>query len=238
MGGLNELAAASIRAPASPPAGAGTSSDSALALHLVLVPANLWRLVQLQRTMRQPDGALPARMADTGVDRMRWIGRCANEMTDTLLTHGAGQSKQAVAELAERHARVLGIGAEQIAGASLRQLALPAITLAIFTLAPLARMSRAAMLQALSSDFVRTARAAGLEESQVVFGYAFRSAMLPVMALSSCPLRRAAPPTSLPSSTLTISGALTMAMIRALPTRKLIRTKATAIRSTTPWTAR
>ncbi len=64
---------------------------------------------------------------------------------------------------------------------ALRQLALPAITLAIFTLAPLARMSRAAMLQALSSDFVRTARAAGLEERQVVFGYAFRSAMLPVI---------------------------------------------------------
>ena len=43
-----------------------------------------------------------------------------------------------------------------------KQLVLPATTLALFTLAPIARMTRAAMLTALSSDFIRTARAAGL----------------------------------------------------------------------------
>jgi peptide/nickel transport system permease protein len=64
---------------------------------------------------------------------------------------------------------------------ALRQLVLPATTLALFTLAPLARMARAAMLQALSSDYIRTARAAGLGEGQVVFGYAFQNAMLPVV---------------------------------------------------------
>ena len=58
---------------------------------------------------------------------------------------------------------------------------LVAITLALFTLAPLARMARAAMLQALSSDYIRTARAAGLGERQIVYGYAFRNAMLPVV---------------------------------------------------------
>lgn len=62
-----------------------------------------------------------------------------------------------------------------------KQLILPAITLALFTLAPLARMARAAMLQALSADYVRTARAAGLTERQVVLGYAFRNAVLPVI---------------------------------------------------------
>src|SRR5262249_13019217 len=43
--------------------------------------------------------------------------------------------------------------------ASLNQLILPALTLAIFSLAPIARMTRASMLAVLASDFVRTARA-------------------------------------------------------------------------------
>ncbi|WP_153769054.1 ABC transporter permease [Labrenzia sp. CE80] len=64
---------------------------------------------------------------------------------------------------------------------ALKQLVLPAITLALFTLAPLARMTRAAMLSALSSDYVRTARAAGLTEEKVLSTYAFRNALLPVV---------------------------------------------------------
>lgn len=64
---------------------------------------------------------------------------------------------------------------------ALRQLVLPATTLALFTLAPIARMTRAAMLSALSSDFIRTARAAGLGSGKVLYGYAFRNALLPVV---------------------------------------------------------
>lgn len=64
---------------------------------------------------------------------------------------------------------------------ALKQLILPSITLALFTLAPIARMTRAAMLSALSSEFIRTARAAGLTERKVLFGYAFRNALLPVV---------------------------------------------------------
>ena len=65
--------------------------------------------------------------------------------------------------------------------ASLAQMALPVITLALFTLAPIARMTRAAMLQTLSSDYVRTARAAGLSSRRVLVTYAFRNALLPVV---------------------------------------------------------
>ena len=65
--------------------------------------------------------------------------------------------------------------------ASLKQLALPALTLGIFSLAPIARMTRASMLAVLASDFVRTARASGLSPYTVVFTYAFRNAMLPVI---------------------------------------------------------
>jgi peptide/nickel transport system permease protein len=65
--------------------------------------------------------------------------------------------------------------------ASLKQLILPALTLAIFSLAPIARMTRASMLAVLSSDFVRTARASGLSPFTVIVTYAFRNAMLPVI---------------------------------------------------------
>jgi peptide/nickel transport system permease protein len=65
--------------------------------------------------------------------------------------------------------------------ASLKQLTLPALTLGIFSLAPIARMTRASMLAVLASDFVRTARASGLSPFTVIVTYAFRNAMLPVV---------------------------------------------------------
>jgi peptide/nickel transport system permease protein len=65
--------------------------------------------------------------------------------------------------------------------AALSQLILPALTLSIFSLAPIARMTRASMLAVLASDFVRTARASGLDDRTVIITYAFRNAMLPVV---------------------------------------------------------
>jgi len=65
--------------------------------------------------------------------------------------------------------------------ACLAQLILPAVTMGIFVLAPLARMTRASMLGVLSSDFIRTARASGLSSSTVLYTYAFRNALLPVV---------------------------------------------------------
>ena len=69
--------------------------------------------------------------------------------------------------------------------AALKQLILPALTLGIFSLAPIARMTRASMLAVLSSDFVRTARASGLSAYTVIITYAFRNAMLPVITTLS-----------------------------------------------------
>jgi peptide/nickel transport system permease protein len=65
--------------------------------------------------------------------------------------------------------------------AALSQLLLPGVTLAIFALAPIARMTRASMLAVLASEFVRTARASGLDNRTVILTYAFRNAMLPVV---------------------------------------------------------
>jgi peptide/nickel transport system permease protein len=64
--------------------------------------------------------------------------------------------------------------------ASLAQLVLPAVSLGMFALAPIARITRASMIQALSSDFIRTARASGLPALKILITYAFRNALLPV----------------------------------------------------------
>ena len=68
--------------------------------------------------------------------------------------------------------------------AAATQLALPASTMALFVLAPLARMTRASMLAVLGSDFIRTGRALGLSRSRVVVVYALRNALLPVLTIA------------------------------------------------------
>ena len=65
--------------------------------------------------------------------------------------------------------------------AALKQLILPVVTMALFVLAPIARMTRASMISVLSSDFVRTARASGLSKPTVLVTYALRNALLPVV---------------------------------------------------------
>ena len=65
--------------------------------------------------------------------------------------------------------------------ASFKQLILPVLTMAIFVLAPIARMTRASMLAVLSADFIRTARASGLSRGTVLVTYALRNALLPVV---------------------------------------------------------
>ncbi len=62
-----------------------------------------------------------------------------------------------------------------------KQLILPVVTMALFVLAPIARMTRASMLAVLSADFVRTARASGLTRATVLVTYALRNALLPVV---------------------------------------------------------
>ncbi len=67
--------------------------------------------------------------------------------------------------------------------ASLKQIVLPAITLAVFALAPIARMTRSAMLTALGSEYVKAATANGLNSRTIIFVYALRNASLPLLTI-------------------------------------------------------
>ncbi len=65
----------------------------------------------------------------------------------------------------------------------LRSVALPAITLAVGSVAALARLTRSAMLEVLNQDYVRTARAKGLKEVGVLLRHGLANAMLPVVTV-------------------------------------------------------
>ena len=66
---------------------------------------------------------------------------------------------------------------------ALRHLILPAIVLGTVPLAVIARMTRSSMLEVLSEDYVRTARAKGLKPARVVGVHALRNALLPVVTV-------------------------------------------------------
>ena len=69
------------------------------------------------------------------------------------------------------------------AGDALRHLILPAITLSTPSMAIIARMTRASMLDALHQDYIRTAFAKGLADWTVVIGHGLRNALLPVVTI-------------------------------------------------------
>ncbi|MEI5681728.1 MULTISPECIES: ABC transporter permease [unclassified Mesorhizobium] len=69
----------------------------------------------------------------------------------------------------------------ELFAAALKQMILPAVTMALFALAPLTRMARASMLEVLGSEFIRTARASGLSRRKIIMTYAFRNALLPIV---------------------------------------------------------
>lgn len=63
----------------------------------------------------------------------------------------------------------------------LHHLVLPSFTLAFVYVAQYSRLSRASMIDALSADYIRTARAKGLSETSVLYKHALRNAVLPVV---------------------------------------------------------
>lgn len=65
---------------------------------------------------------------------------------------------------------------------ALGKLIMPAASMAIFAIAPLLRMMRSAMIDALESDFVLAASAFGISRTRIVLRYALPNAMLPVLA--------------------------------------------------------
>jgi oligopeptide transport system permease protein len=86
-----------------------------------------------------------------------------------------------------------------------RSIILPALTLSAIYIAYIARLTRSGMLEVLRSDFIRTARAKGLSERQVVMRHALRGGLLPVVSFSG------------PALAFLITGTVVVERIFALP---------------------
>jgi oligopeptide transport system permease protein len=69
-------------------------------------------------------------------------------------------------------------------GFTSKNLILPVVTLSALYMAYIARLTRAGMLEVLRSDYIRTARAKGLSERQVVMRHALRGGLLPVVSFT------------------------------------------------------
>jgi len=77
----------------------------------------------------------------------------------------------------------LGFGAR--IGDTLQHLFLPAISIALISIAQYSRYQRASMLEVLHSDYLRTAKAKGLSRRSVITKHALRNALIPVVTLIS-----------------------------------------------------
>lgn len=86
-----------------------------------------------------------------------------------------------------------------------RNLILPVLTLSFIYMAFIARLTRAGMLEVLRSDYIRTARAKGLTEAQVIWRHAMRGGLLPVVSFTG------------PALALLISGTVVVERIFAMP---------------------
>ena len=90
-------------------------------------------------------------------------------------------------------------------GENLRQMYVPAIILGIALAGPVMRLTRGEMLEVLRQDYVRTARAKGLQENSVIMRHAMRNALIPVLTLIGL------------SASILIGGSVIMESIFTLP---------------------
>jgi peptide/nickel transport system permease protein len=67
---------------------------------------------------------------------------------------------------------------------NLHQMVFPALALAFYEMAFIARVTRSAMMEILREDYMRTARSKGLAEQVVVFRHGLKNAVLPILTIS------------------------------------------------------
>jgi peptide/nickel transport system permease protein len=73
---------------------------------------------------------------------------------------------------------------------NLKNMFIPALVVSFTAAAPLIRITRSQMLEVLSQDYIRTARAKGLPEQRIFYGHALRNALLPVITVIGLSLDR------------------------------------------------
>jgi peptide/nickel transport system permease protein len=125
-----------------------------------------------------PLGVLAAVKANTWVDRLALVFSVAGQATPGFWL---ALLLILVFAVQLRWVPVSGSG-------TLAHFILPVVTLAVSIMPSTMRITRAGMMEVLSSDYVRTARAKGLAPFKVLFKHALRNAILPVVSLAAVQL--------------------------------------------------
>ena len=66
-------------------------------------------------------------------------------------------------------------------GSTAKGLVLPIVTLALYPMAYITRLTRSSMLDVLGQDYIRTARAKGVSPVKIIFGHALKNSLIPVI---------------------------------------------------------
>ncbi len=143
-------------------------------LQLALVAALITPIIAV------PLGAIAAARRGTGLDGGLMV---VSMFGITLPVFALGLGLMWVFGYQLRLFPISGYGGPIWTADGLRSVTLPAVTLAVGSVAALARLTRSAMLEVLSQDYVRTARAKGLRENSVLLRHGLANAMLPIVTV-------------------------------------------------------
>ncbi len=163
-------------------------SLAALAASVVFgVPLGMWAAV---RHNRAPDHATRVIALVGAASPIFWTGLIALYVFYYLLEWAPGPGRL---DTHLAHPPVVSgfllvdsllAGSPEVFASALRHIVLPALVLGWFIMGIVSRTTRAALLEVLSADYVRTARAKGLGEGLVVGVHALRNAMIPMLTVT------------------------------------------------------
>lgn len=141
---------------------------------LGLMLAYLFALVLADTPFRlPPSGRLPAGMTSTPFFEAYGWGLAEEGFRTNLFTF--------VSNMYIFNALITGDW--EVLRAAVRHMILPALALSTIPMSIIARMTRSSMLEVLGLDYIRTAKAKGLQQGKVIFKHALRNALLPVVTI-------------------------------------------------------
>jgi ABC-type dipeptide/oligopeptide/nickel transport system permease component len=125
-----------------------------------------------------PTGAIAARWQNTLIDRLVMLLALIGQSVPNFWL-----GLMLILVLAVNFGWLPTSGYGDTPSARVSHIILPMITLGLFTMARLARLTRSALLEVLNQDYVRTARAKGLREWRVFHRHALRNSLIPIITI-------------------------------------------------------
>ncbi|HEX9854793.1 MAG TPA: ABC transporter permease subunit [Acidimicrobiia bacterium] len=120
-----------------------------------------------------------------GVGLQLLLASYLDRWTGVKLFFTAGMTETTYASLGRINIGPLELPSLAQFGDIFRHLALPALAIALISIAQYSRFQRASMLEVMHSDYLRTAKAKGLPRRKVIIKHALRNAMIPIVTLVS-----------------------------------------------------